>query len=388
MNKKIIVALSGGVDSSVAAALLQKEGYDVEGIFMKNWSPESMQSLSDCPWEQDQADASAVCEHLGIPFRSVNFEREYKERVVDYFLREYAAGRTPNPDVMCNKEIKFEAFLKVAKELGATCIATGHYAQIKEYDDQPALYRGVDTSKDQSYFLYTLNKEQLSASMLPLGGLTKKRVRELAGEFGLPTAKKRDSQGICFIGHIDLKQFLREHLPVETGEVRLLPKYIEGENLTTRVESSQIIGTHYGVAYYTIGERVGAVVDNRLYKKVQGGDVPPLYVLAKDASKGILYVTADAQDLHSLIKTITLESWYGTNSDLLKRETDSFVAQVRYQQRCLSNIKSVREERGNKIVELEHGVSAVAVGQSLVIYTSDGRVVGGGVVGEVERQYY
>ena len=174
--------MSGGVDSSVAAALLQEQGFEVEGVFMKNWSPESMQSLTDCPWEQDQADAQAVCEYLGIPFRSINFEKEYKEAVVNYFLAEYAAGRTPNPDVLCNKEIKFKAFWNIAN-IDADFMATGHYAKSTKLGEHYELERGVDPKKDQSYFLYTLNQEQLSRSLFPLGGMNKTEVRELAKKF-------------------------------------------------------------------------------------------------------------------------------------------------------------------------------------------------------------
>ncbi|HRP36651.1 MAG TPA: tRNA 2-thiouridine(34) synthase MnmA, partial [Candidatus Dojkabacteria bacterium] len=210
-NKKITVALSGGVDSAVSAAILLEQGYDVTGIFMKNWSGADFSVNSDCPWEQDQQDAEDVCKTLGIPFKSVNFEKQYRDIVVQYFFDEYSKGRTPNPDVLCNKEIKFKLFLQYATESGAELIATGHYARITHDENGFKLLKGIDNNKDQSYFLHRLNQEQLSKSLFPIGELQKSEVRKLAEKYKLPNAKKKDSQGICFIGKIDVQDFLREN---------------------------------------------------------------------------------------------------------------------------------------------------------------------------------
>ena len=369
--------MSGGVDSSVAAALLQRQGFEVEGMFMKNWSPDSIQGLTDCPWEEDQADAAAVCEKLGIPFRSVNFEREYKEVVVDYFLREYEAGRTPNPDVMCNKEIKFKAFLDEAKKQGADFIATGHYVRRTEEDGRWYLQRGLDENKDQSYFLWTLTPEQISQSLFPVGELTKPEVRKLAEELGLPTAKKKDSQGICFIGHIDLKKFLAEHLPVRAGEVKLVYRF-EGQPFKERLAAARLVGRHTGTVYHTIGERAGELMDNGTYRFLRNGrDVPPVYVLHKEAEK--VYLTEDPQDPQLSTCGVRLESWWFDNGS----DKSNLTAQSRYQQRGRVGVGEVVESNGSLIVKTAEPLWAVASGQSLVLYDGD-KVVGGGIVTTID----
>ena len=386
---RIAVALSGGVDSSVAAALLQAEGHQVEGIFMKNWSLETGQSLVDCPWEQDQADAAAVCQQLGIPFRSVNFEREYYERVVTYFLREYKAGRTPNPDVMCNREIKFAAFRELALAGGADCIATGHYVRRGNESGSSTLLRGLDPNKDQSYFLYTLDREQLESSQFPLGEYRKPEVRELASRFGLPTAKKRDSQGICFIGHLDLQAFLHAHIPEPNQVVRvaLLPMYQEGESLAARKKRANTVGEIRGTSYATVGERLGSAVDNGLVRSVRGGDVPPIYLLERGVD-GTLYVTDAHTDPHFTVQKLTLSDWRSTGSDspqleLFEDVKTSLSCQNRYQQRELARISEVRKRTDEGVeVELATPLFAVSPGQSLVVYAGE-RVVGGGVIDEV-----
>jgi len=379
---KIIVALSGGVDSSVAAALLQQQGHEVEAIFMKNWSPEDSQSLTDCPWEQDQADAEAVCAHLGIPFRSVNFEREYYTRVVEYFTREYAAGRTPNPDVMCNKEIKFSAFWEVAKAAGAEKMATGHYAQVEESGGVYRLKRGVDAAKDQSYFLYTLSQEQLAHTVFPLGGYTKPEVRELAQKFGLPTATKKDSQGICFIGHLDLKKFLTEHTPTPyaSGEIRLLLP--SRPSLEERKEGSKLVGHHTGAGYYTIGERAGALVDNGLYRAVRDRDIPATYIVDKDTSAHVLYVTDEPNDPHLFATKVKVSSWLPDSAIIFEDIIAELTCQCRYQQRPVVGVKNVQKEEGDFWVETASPLFAVSPGQSLVVYHGD-LVVCGGVIEEV-----
>ncbi len=378
---KIVVAMSGGVDSSVAAALLQKEGHEVQGVFMKNWSPLDGQSLTDCPWEVDQADAEAVCNHLGIPFRSVNFERQYREKVVDNLVSEYAASRTPNPDVLCNKEIKFSAFWEVAKELGAEAIATGHYVRLENGE----LLRGVDPGKDQSYFLYSLTGEQLSHALFPIGKYPKPEVRKLAEEFGLPTASKKDSQGICFIGHLNLKDFLEGELGSQPGELKLLPK--GGGNLAERMANAVVVGEHRGAAFYTTGERMGGYLDNRLYSKARGEtDVKHTYVVSKDALSNTVYVTDDHDDSDLFSQVIFLESSYvcgGSGEVSLVDITsqipvEELTAQLRYHQQPLG-VKRVAYEADKVVVELSEAAWAASPGQSLVLYRGD-RVLGGGVV--------
>lgn len=392
--KKVIVALSGGVDSSVAAALLKSEGWQVEGVFMKNWSPNDLQSLSDCPWQQDQEDALTVCEKLGIPFRSLNFEKEYKQKVVDYFLNEYAAGRTPNPDVMCNKEIKFAVFLEAAQALGADYIATGHYAQKKEINGEIRLFRGIDPGKDQSYFLYTLTKNKLEKALFPIGHLPKSEVRRLAAEFGLPTANKKDSQGICFIGHLELKKYLQEQLGTQPGKAYILPGYEEEVNLEQRIEKAVWVGEHPGAAFYTIGERAGETVNNRLYSQIRGQrDVPPIYVLTKNAQTNALYLTDSSEDPHFRSAKLVLSSWQFTGEDSaslsevpirLQKDGETWLAQVRYQQKELVPVSEAEENTGRLSVEVALPyLKAVAPGQSLVVYKADGQVVGGGIIEEV-----
>lgn len=379
MPEKVIVALSGGVDSAVSAALLKEQGYEVEGIFMKNWSPTSSQSLTDCPWEQDQADAEAVCAHLGIPFRSVNFEREYREKVVDYLVREYAAGRTPNPDVMCNAEIKFAAFWEVARTLGAERIATGHYALLKE----GRLYRGADPRKDQSYFLYRLTRSQLEGVMFPVGGYTKPQVRELAERFGLPNQAKKDSQGICFIGHLDLKEFLAGEIGRKPGPIYLLPPYEEGSSLKDRQRYARLTGEHIGVAYHTIGERMGKYLDNRLYHVIRGdAHVKTTFVVSKEVAHNRVFVTDDSQDPHLFTTTFQVEEVFETGGKGLISSIDTskknVTCQVRYQQHPVA-VERVDFDSKTANVRLLEPVAAVSEGQSAVFYEGD-CVIGGGVI--------
>lgn len=390
-EKKVIVAMSGGVDSSVAAALLQEQGFEVEGIFMKNWSPETIQGLTDCPWEQDQADAAAVCEHLGIPFRSINFEREYKDLVVDYFVSEYRNGRTPNPDVMCNKEIKFKAFLKMAEESGADFIATGHYARVENNIDGSHLFRGFDDKKDQSYFLYTLPETSLRRTIFPLAQLKKEEVRVEATRFKLPTATKKDSQGICFIGHIDLKKFLSEHISAKPGETYLLPPFDNGTSFNERKENARPVGKHQGVMFYTIGERAGAYVDNSLFARLrQQKIVPSTYIIEKDLEKNILYVCDDHNDDDLFVRSLEVNDWKntgGSNNPTLLNAGLGFVAQIRYQQSVVNTILEIDVRDGGSIVlktNLNTPFYAPALGQSLVLYNGD-EVIGGGVINKIIR---
>ncbi|TDX52665.1 tRNA 2-thiouridine(34) synthase MnmA [Orenia marismortui] len=272
-DTRVIVGMSGGVDSSVAALLLKEQGYDVIGVFMKNWDDTDENGV--CTAEEDYEDVRRVCDQIGIPYYIVNFEKQYWNQVFTYFLDEYKAGRTPNPDVMCNKEIKFKEFLNHALKLDADYLATGHYAQVKEANGKYQLIKGVDDNKDQSYFLCMLNQKQLSKTIFPLGHLEKSKVREIAAKAGLATANKKDSTGVCFIGERDFKEFLSTYIPAQTGEIRNM----QGE----------VLGKHDGVMYYTIGQRRGLGISGH----------EPYFVIDKDAKNNILYVGQGAE--HNLL---------------------------------------------------------------------------------------
>jgi tRNA-specific 2-thiouridylase len=383
---KIFVALSGGVDSSVAAALLKEQGYEVEGVFMKNWSPESAQSLSDCPWMEDQADAEAVCATLGIPFRSINFEIEYREKVLNYFFAEYEKGRTPNPDVMCNREIKFRVLLDAVMKWGGGRLATGHYAGVEECEDGYHLLRGVDSKKDQSYFLWKLDQPQLQKSIFPLANMTKVDVREQAGRFALPTANKKDSQGICFIGKLDVKKYLLEHITTKTGEVYLLGNREEVD----RKKTAQKVGEHRGTMFYTVGERAGAIVDNRLFTRLHPGDVPHLYIAEKDNESNILYVVDDREDPAMFKKCLTISefNYLGASPDPVKEvirrvAKGGITVQIRYQQKDVYDVESVEESEGGILVRTKNSMWSVAAGQSAVLYYGN-RVLAGGVIDKAD----
>ena len=251
-SKRVVIGMSGGVDSSVAAYLLKQQGYDVVGLFMKNWEDDDDDEY--CSTRQDLIDAAAAADVVGIELEAVNFSAEYKDRVFAEFLREYSAGRTPNPDVLCNAEIKFKAFLDHAIRLGAERIATGHYARVRELDGRYQLLRGVDASKDQSYFLHRLNQRQLARTLFPIGELQKTKVRKIAHDIGLPNAAKRDSTGICFIGERPFREFLNRYLPMMPGPIRS--------------ETGEVVGEHVGLAFYTLGQRkgvgIGGVKDSSL----------------------------------------------------------------------------------------------------------------------------
>ena len=276
-SKRVVVGLSGGVDSSVSAYLLQQQGYEVIGLFMKNWHDDSVTISKECPWLEDSYDAMLVAEKLGIPFQTVDLSAEYKQRIVDYMFAEYGCGRTPNPDVLCNREIKFDVFLKIAIELGADFVATGHYCrkgQVKiEGTTHYRLLAGVDNNKDQSYFLCQLNQAQLTKTLFPIGELTKPEVRKIAKEQGLVTAEKRDSQGLCFVGKVSLPEFLQQQLAVETGRIIQIPdshpmyqikREETPEGLATKYSYSAVdgaeVGNHDGAHFFTVGQRKGLAV--------------------------------------------------------------------------------------------------------------------------------
>ncbi|KXK27401.1 MAG: tRNA-specific 2-thiouridylase MnmA [candidate division WS6 bacterium OLB20] len=339
--------MSGGVDSSVAAALLKEQGYGLTGVFMKNWSGDSYGIQADCPWEQDQKDVEAVCSQLDIPFMTFNFEKEYRERVVGYFFEELRAGRTPNPDVMCNREIKFSLFLERALAKGADLIATGHYARIRQDESGFHLLKGKDTAKDQSYFLHRLTQEQLAKTLFPVGEYTKPEIRTLAKKFGLATAEKKDSQGICFIGDINVRAFMRSGIRVHTGVIRDL-------------DSGEIVGEHDGIEFYTIGQREGLGI---------GGAAKPYYVADKreDSNELLVVMGSDHPALFKTEAELTDLHW------ITDRPQDSLAASVRYRQTPVSG------DLTGSTFNFDQPVRAVAPGQSVVIYSGD-ECLGGGIV--------
>ncbi len=347
-RKTVIVGMSGGVDSSVTAALLKEQGFDVVGVFMKNWS----EDFGDygCTWAEDSEDARKVARVLNIPFYVWNFEKEYHEKVVEYFFREYAAGRTPNPDVMCNTEIKFKVFLEKALQMGADFVATGHYAR----NDSGKLLKGVDPSKDQSYFLYTLKQSQLEKIMFPIGHLQKSEVRQLAKKFKLPNAEKKDSQGICFIGKINVTEFLKAHVKAEAGEIV--------------TAGGQILGRHDGLPYYTIGQREGMNL----------GGKGPYYVVSKDFQANRLVVTNDKEDKGLWKKEFTVTDLSWTN------QAPEFPLHtgvtIRYHHPEY-NARITKHESGIKVI-FDQPQRAITEGQAAVFYTGD-ELLGGGVIDQV-----
>jgi len=341
-NKKVFVGLSGGVDSSVAALLLKNEGYDVVGIHLRCWNK------NGCD-EPEAEDARRVADKLKIPFYVLDMEKEYKERVVDYMIEGYKKGITPNPDVMCNREIKFGLFLEKALSMGGDFVATGHYAKIKEENGEYHIYAGRDDNKDQSYFLWALRQEELKHAMFPLGDLTKEKVRKIAKEADLPTADKKDSQGICFIGEVTLKDFLEEYLPKKRGNAR--------------TSSGEILGTHEGAHFYTIGQRHGL--------GIAGSE--PYYVADKDVETNTI-VLATRDD--STLKRKEIEV---VDINLINKELPSDVlVRVRYRQPLQS--AKMKIDRGRTKIVFENSQEFVAPGQSAVFYDKDSQMLGGGVI--------
>ncbi len=354
---KVVVGLSGGVDSALAAYLLKQQGYDVLGVFMKNWDDDD--NTEQCTARQDFLDVLAVAEVLGIEVEAVNFAAEYKERVFSYFLREYQAGRTPNPDILCNSEIKFKAFLEDAVKRGADFIATGHYAGRGEDNaGRATLLRGLDANKDQSYFLYRLNQAQLKPALFPLSELPKPEVRKLAEKIGLPNAKKKDSTGICFIGERNFREFLERYLPKTPGEMR--------------TPEGKIVGEHQGLTYYTIGQREGLGIGGQ---KESSGE--PWFVAGKDMASNTLFVVQGHN--HPLLQSSELTaqdlSWISGEMPDLNRPC---TAKTRYRQQDAACTLEL-EDDGRLRVVFDTPQWAVTPGQSVVIY--DGRVcLGGGII--------
>lgn len=352
---KVIVGLSGGVDSSVALLTLQQQGHEVEALFMKNWQDDD--SGDYCASAVDLADAQAVCDRLSLPLHQVNFAQEYWQRVFEHFLEEYAAGRTPNPDILCNKEIKFRAFLDYARALGADKIATGHYAQNVFEQGLWQLRRGVDANKDQSYFLYALNQQQLASSLFPIGQWQKPLVRQMATAAALPTCAKKDSTGICFIGERRFKDFLQRYLPAKPGLIQSL--------------SGQTVGEHHGLMYYTLGQRQGLMIGGQKNASEQ-----PWFVAQKDLANNILWVV-QGHDHPALYQSHLLAPEVHWIAGEAPNSACALTAKIRYRQ----------ADQACHLEPIEHGYRvhfaqpqwAVSPGQSIVFY--DGEVcLGGGVI--------
>ncbi len=357
MSSRVVVGMSGGVDSAVAALLLKRQGFDVTGLFMKNWEDDDTEEY--CSSRQDLIDAAAAADVIGIPLEAVNFSAEYKERVFANFLAEYQAGRTPNPDVLCNSEIKFRAFLDHAVKLGADWIATGHYAQVRQFLGEWQLLKAEDGSKDQSYFLYRLNQAQLAKTLFPVGGLYKRDVRRLAEEAGLPNHAKKDSTGICFIGERPFREFLQRYLPTRPGEIRNL-------------DDGRVIGEHQGLTYYTLGQRDGLGIGG-----VRGAPELPWYVAGKDMEKNVLYVV-QGHGHPALLKDRLTAGELSWISGRAPHTHWVYTAKTRYRQAdAACEIERVDGDRCE--VAFAAPQWAVTPGQSAVLYESN-VCLGGGII--------
>lgn len=393
--KKVVVGLSGGVDSSVAAYLLQQQGFEVIGLFMKNWHDDTVTISQECPWLEDSNDAVMVAEKLGIPFQTVDLSKEYKERIVDYMFREYEMGRTPNPDVLCNREIKFDVFMKIALSLGADFVATGHYCRKSEFEkDGKTIYQllsGEDTNKDQSYFLCQLTQEQLSKTLFPIGELQKHEVRTIAAEQGLITANKKDSQGLCFIGKVRLPEFLQQKLqPREGVIVEIAPekelfvaqvppfgsKREELEHLSKKYtyspEDGKIVGKHQGAHYFTKGQRKGLAV---------GGTPEPLFVIETDVDSNIIY-TGQGKDHPGLYRKALFilpgeVHWVRPDLAVERYKELKVKARIRYRQ-PLQDATLYPTENGMYIV-FEEAQASITEGQFVAWYLED-ELIGSGVI--------
>ncbi len=356
MTNKIIVGMSGGVDSSVAAHLLVEQGFNVEGLFMKNWEEDDDEEY--CSASVDLADAQSICEQIGIPLHTVNFSSEYWDRVFEYFLTEYKSGRTPNPDIICNKEIKFRAFLDHALTLDADYIATGHYANCVTNDLEASLYKGADKNKDQSYFLHTLDQQQLSKSLFPIGKLEKSKVREIAKQNKFDTFDKKDSTGICFIGERKFRDFLKNYIPAQHGEIKTL--------------NHEVIGKHEGVMFYTIGQRQGLGIGGQRTHSEE-----PWYVTDKDTDTNSLYVVQGREHeslYHSKLSTQAFH-WIANEPP---KDVNNLFAKTRYRQDDQAcSISSIGE--GCYEVSFNKEQWAITPGQSIVLYQYD-KCLGGAII--------
>ncbi len=394
--KRVVVGLSGGVDSSVAAYLLQQQGYEVIGLFMKNWHDDSVTISNECPWLEDSNDAMLVAEKLGIPFQVVDLSEEYKERIVNYMFKEYERGRTPNPDVLCNREIKFDVFMKIALDLGADYVATGHYCRRGVLQDQNhqniyQLKAGIDTNKDQSYFLCQLSQEQLSKALFPIGELTKPEVREIAKELDLVTAEKKDSQGLCFIGKVRLPEFLQQKLQPREGVIVQVAKDYEDyqkeiPQFSNKLEelafysqkheytlaSGKVVAKHQGAHYFTKGQRKGLAV---------GGTKEPLFVIETDVKENVIY-TGEGKNHPGLYRKVLFVSnqelhWIRKDLSLTIGDIMEVQARIRYRQ-PLEKATLYQTEKG-MYVEFENSQSAIQEGQ-FVAWHLDDELLGSGVI--------
>ena len=394
--KKVVVGLSGGVDSSVTAYLLKEQGYEVIGLFMKNWHDDTVTISNECPWLEDSNDALIVAEKLGIPFQTVDLSVEYKERIVDYMFNEYEKGRTPNPDVLCNREIKFDVFMKIAMQLGADYVATGHYCRKtsfvnKEGTEIHQLLAGKDDNKDQSYFLCQLSQEQLSKTLFPIGDLTKPEVRKIAADNDLITADKKDSQGLCFIGKVRLPDFLQQKLKPKTGVIVEISSVLEQYNTTLpefnnkeaelayyaakpiyNLEDGKVVGEHQGAHYFTKGQRKGLAV---------GGTKEPLFVIETDVNDNVIY-TGQGKDHPGLYRRALFVSneelhWVRTDMALEVDGTMQVMARIRYRQ-ALQKATLYKVNAG-LYVDFEEEQSAMTEGQFVAWYIED-ELIGSGVI--------
>ena len=393
--KRVIVGLSGGVDSSVAAYLLKEQGYEVIGLFMKNWHDESVTISNECPWLEDSNDAMIVADKLGIPFQVVDLSEQYKERIVDYMFSEYEKGRTPNPDVLCNREIKFDVFLKIALELGAEYVATGHYCRKGEeiINGNPVykLLAGKDGNKDQSYFLCQLSQSQLSKALFPIGELTKPEVRKIAAEQDLITAEKKDSQGLCFIGKVRLPEFLQQKLQPKEGIIVQIPNNSEiykreiptfntkeeelqffATKYNYQISDGKVVAKHQGAHYFTKGQRKGLAV---------GGTKEPLFVIDTDVNENVIY-TGEGKNHPGLYRNVLFVNndeihWIRTDLALKNNESLSVLARIRYRQKLEKAI--IHKVETGLYVEFEQMQSAITEGQFVVWYIND-ELLGSGVI--------
>jgi len=360
---KVVVGMSGGVDSSVAAYLLKQQGYDVIGVFMKNWEEDDTDEY--CAAAEDMADAKSIADKLEIPFKTINFSAEYWDRVFEYFLEEYRSGRTPNPDIMCNKEIKFKAFLDYATVLGAEYIATGHYVRVERANGDSLMLRGVDNNKDQSYFLYTLNQQQLNRSLFPVGELEKSEVRKIAEEQGFITANKKDSTGICFIGERKFKDFLEQYIPAQPGNIE--------------DDQGNVIGKHSGLMYHTLGQRKGIGIGGLADKSEQ-----PWYVVDKDLKRNVLIVGQGHDHPLMLSDGLIASQFHWVQPENI---TGSFrcTAKSRYRQQDFACLVEKLDEE-NWQISFDEKQRAVTPGQSVVLY-QDEICLGGGIIDTIIQNH-